>query len=89
MVLLLAILYQSTEEIQHYRKVGAKQLLFCHQYGTNSSSSLARRQLARALGGAHDGLDEGDAEAAFLEFEDAVDGAAGGVVTASLRRAGW
>jgi hypothetical protein len=31
-----------------------------------------------ALRGAHDRLDEGDAESAFFEFENAVDGAAGG-----------
>ena len=39
---------------------------------------LAPGELAGAFGGALDGLDEGDAQAAFFELEDAVDGAAGG-----------
>ena len=39
---------------------------------------LAFGEFAGALGGALDGLDEGDAQAAFFELEDAVDGAAGG-----------
>jgi hypothetical protein len=38
---------------------------------------LAGGEFFGALGGAFDGFDEGDAEAAFFEFEDAVDGAAG------------
>ena len=38
----------------------------------------ARGQFFGAEGGSLDGLDEGDAEAAFFELEDAVHGAAGG-----------
>ncbi len=40
--------------------------------------AVSRGQLLGAFGGAHHGFDESDAQAAFFQFEDAVDGAAGG-----------
>jgi len=47
-----------------------------------------KQQLAGAARWLSRRLDERDAELAFFEFENAVDGAAAGVVTASLRSAG-
>lgn len=51
-------------------------MLLRQQAPTPYGQYLGVGEFFGALGGAHNGFDEGDAQTAFFEFKDAVDGAA-------------